>query len=256
MTASFRIRLMNQHQLSDPEVLARVWRHLDSPVVAPTKFDSVERARREFSADAVSEAAELFDRDLHLFVLGANDDFLAAFTRPRPNLSIWNLWLDADAMKGDRGEKWLAWVFELCAELPVLYGFGCTDDEYQEKHATKREAKRGGHITGGKGASISSFFKYLPGVYWLTIFGPELVHAFSAAKLSGLSGAQAHRIGSDQIAIQLDEPPVPDDMGARLRKDAELATELGAEFFFDPERDPAELRQVRELSKALEERDG
>ena len=83
-----RIRLMNQHQLSDPKVLDRVWGHLDSPLVEPTKFDSVERARREFRADAVTEAAELFDRDLHLFVRGAKDDFLAVFTRRRPNLSI------------------------------------------------------------------------------------------------------------------------------------------------------------------------
>ena len=255
MTGSFRIRLMNQHQLSDPKVLDRVWGHLDSPLVEPTKFDSVERARREFRADAVTEAAELFDRDLHLFVRGAKDDFLAVFTRPRPNLSIWNLRLDDAAMQGDRGEQWLSWVFELCAELPVLYGFACTDDEYQEKHATKRETK-GGLVTGGKGASISSFFKYLPGLYWLTIFGPELVNAFGATTLSRLSGVQVHRIRKDQIAIQLEEPPVAEDLDARLRKEAELAKQLGSEFFFDRKRDPGELRQVPELSKALEERDG
>jgi hypothetical protein len=256
MTGSFRIRLMNQHQLSDPKVLDRVWRHLDSDLVQPTKFDSVERARREFRADAVTEAAELFDRDLHLFVRGAKDDFLAVFTRPRPNLSIWTLWLDEEAMQGDRGEEWLAWLFELCEELPVLFGFGCTEDEYEAKHATKRVTEGGGLVTGGKGASISAFFKYLPGLYWLAIFGPELVRGFGAHELEALPGVRVHRVGSDQIAIQLDEPPVPEDMDARLQKEAELAKQLGSEFFFDRERDPGELRQVPELSKALEKRDG
>jgi len=144
MSRSFRARLFNQHQLSDTDVLERVWRHLDSPLVKPVKFDVVEEAGRDFRPDAVEEAAELFDEELHLFVVGAEDDFLAVFTRPRRNLSIWTFWLDAGAMQGEKGERWLEWLSELCAELPPLYGVGCTLDEYEAKHSTSRALEGGG----------------------------------------------------------------------------------------------------------------
>jgi hypothetical protein len=256
MSRSFLIRLFNQHQLSDPEVLQRVWRHLDSPLIKPAKFDSVEDAQRDWRTDAVSEAAELFDRELHLFVAGTEDAFVAVVSRPRRNLSLWEFRLEAGAMQEERGERWLTWLFELCGDLPVLYGSGCTQDEFDAKHATSRALEGGGHATGAKGMSIRNFFNFLPGVYWLTIFGPELVRAFGAERIEGLPGVRTERIGEDQIAVILDEPPVPEDMDARLRREAELAEALGAEFFFDRERDPAELRQVPELSEALEDSDG
>ncbi len=159
-------------------------------------------------------------------------------------------------MQGEKGERWLEWLFELCAELGALYGFGCTLDEYEAKHSTSRALKGGGSAKGAKGVSIRDFFRFLPGIYWLTIFGPELVRAFGAERITGLPGVRTETIGEDQIAMILDEPPVPEDMEGRLGREAELAEALGAEFFFDRERDPSELRQVPELSEALEASDG
>jgi hypothetical protein len=252
MAHTFRIRLFTRQDLSDRSTLDVLWRHLDDPIVRPTRYDSSERLTHEFGPDAVGEAAEMYATRRYLFVKGAESDFLAQFNRARDPLSVWTLWLEAAALQGDSKDAWLAWILGVCARLPVLSGLACSESEHEAKHADVDTTARGGVIRRARGSSINEFFRYLPGLYWLTIFGPELTRAFGAETLAGLPGVQVHRIGSDQIAIQLDESPVPDDMDARLAKEAELADRLGAEFFFDRRRDDVEFRQVPELLDALE----
>ena len=117
------------------------------------------------------EAAEIFDPPLHLFVRGAKDDFLALFTRPRPSLSIWTLWLDVAAIQGEVAILGSGGC-SCMRGVSVLYGFAGTEEEYEAKHATSRRPREALWL-GWPGASLSSFFEYLPGLYWLTIFGPS-----------------------------------------------------------------------------------
>jgi hypothetical protein len=255
MAHTFRIRLFTSHDLSDQSTLGRLWSLLDDPVVRPTKYDSSEQTRKEFRPDAVADAAELYENRRYLFVRGASADFLAQFNRARDPLSAWTMWLDATALEGERADDWLQWLFRVCGEFPVLFGLGSTEEEQSAKHANVQATDRGGVVRGARGISINEFFQYLPGLYWLTIFGPELVRAFGEDKLSALPGVRVHEIGSGQIAIELDEPPETDDLDARLEKEADLADRLGAEFFFDRNRPDVEFRQVPELLEALEAND-
>ena len=81
MTSMFRFRIYTPQQLSDPETARALWRLLDDPIISPTRFDSVERAKKVFRSDAAEEASQLYkDRGL-LIVRGRKSRFLASFTR-------------------------------------------------------------------------------------------------------------------------------------------------------------------------------
>src|SRR5204862_5766600 len=118
-----------------------------------------------------------------LFVRGGKDSFLGFFKQQPGNLSTWNFWLDVRAMRGRKVERWLEWFFRLCSELPILYGFGCSEAEYDAKHRYVKVVPGVGRASGAVGVSIAEFYQYLPGLYWLTIFGPELAQAFGQSKL-------------------------------------------------------------------------
>jgi hypothetical protein len=228
-----------------------LWRLLDDPIVSPKRYDSVERAKIPFSPDAVESAAELYRNEGFLFVRGEKDGFLGVFTKQSKGLSKWDIWLNASAMEGKKEKRWLDWIFRLCGELPILYGCGFSIAEYDAKHADVRELPGGGRVSGTIGVSISEFYQYLPGLYWLTIFGSELVQAFGESKLKALPGVEAFSLGAQQFAICLSEPTVPENMEQRLQAESQLADILGAKFFFDRNRTDLKFEPVPQLAEAL-----
>ncbi|MYU18994.1 hypothetical protein GTZ78_52020 [Streptomyces sp. SID8361] len=166
-------------------------------------------------------------------------------------LAKWTFWWDLAAMKGDQGGRWLQWLYGLCIQLPPYYGFACSLDEYDAKH-TVVEASGSGATTQVVGVSAADFRRFLPGVYWLTIFGADLVNHFGA-KLQSLPNAHSISIGSDQTVLLLDSPAVPEAMGERLRVEAELRSLLGAKYFFDRTNVDVEYEPVPGLARALGE---
>lgn len=256
MAHTFRARLYTRQRLEDARTMQVLWRLLGDPLIEPTRFDAYEHPKLPFRPDAAEEAARLYKNQSALFVEGGRDDFLAVFDRQRRGLATWTFWLDARAMRGGRERDWLRWLYRLCGELPALYGFGCSVTEYHAKHRSVQVLDGGGTITGAVGMSIAEFWQYLPGVYWLTIFGAELVQAFGKEKLTSPPGVEATELGAGQLAIRLDEPVVPDDMGERLKKERQIADILGPTFFFDRNRTDLQFKPVSALLEALNRDDG
>jgi hypothetical protein len=247
---TFRLKLHTTRNLADPEVSAALWRALDNPLIEPTKFDSVERAKHEFDAGAAEAAGKLYSREGMLFVRGAKDNFTAMFMRTADALSEWTFWWDVRAMSGKKQEPWLTWIFDLCGALPPHFASACSTAEHDAKHVVVEPARGGGSVTSQPGVSIKEFHKFLPGIYWLTIFGPE-AYAHFGPDLESLPGTTSVKLASDLVAVILDEPVVPQDMDQRLRTESELADRLGAKYFFDRGRMKAKLTPVPGLPEAL-----
>ena len=90
-----------------------------------------------------------------------------------------------------------------------------------------------------------------PGLYWLTIFGAELVRAFSQTKLDALSDVEVLHLQAGQMALKLKEPVTPENMEQRLRQERQLADALGSKYFFDRHQPNLELEPVPELLATL-----
>lgn len=251
MEQIFKLILYTKRQVSDVETARVLWRLLDDPLVAPHRFDSVERAKIPFRHDAAEDAARLYEDDRMLFVKGRKDKFNAMF-KPQPGgPAKWYFGLDLKVMEGEKAERWLEWFFRLCGELPVLYGLGCSVAEYETKHQRVRTYPDGSTSTGAVGISTAEFWQYLPGLYWLTIFGAELVRTFGAARLESLPGVKVYESSAGQMGIRIDEPVVPADMNRRLEKETQLADALGAQYFFDRNRTGVQFQPVPALLEAL-----
>lgn len=233
MSQEFVITLYTLHPLEDESVMQRLWTFLDTPQVQPTRYDSIERARKPFSPEAYREAAALYLEDWVLFVRGKKDGFVAFFSRQRDGLSLWRFYLNAGAFAGKKQARWLQWLFALCTAFPALYGLACSNAEYETKHWIIKDLPGGGRVRKSCGASIAEFYHYLPGIYWLTLFGRDLAPVFAPRwpQLEGL--AHVIHLDGGQVAVQLNAPVFTEDMEQRLLAERAIADILGATFFFD-----------------------
>jgi hypothetical protein len=174
------------------------------------------------------------------------------FARQPHGLSTWHFWVDTQAVKTGPTDQWIQWVFRLCSDLPILFGTGCDEAEFDAKHSFLRELPEGRRVSGFVGVSVPDFYRFLPGIYWLTIFGKELVVSIGRDTLSKLTSAVAIPIQPSQMALILRGDAQPRDMSERLTTTRRIAEALGANHFFDKDRSPADLTQYPNLSRALE----
>lgn len=252
MSQTFRFGLYTARQLTEQRTLTDLWSLLDQPFIGPQRFDAVERAKRPFSPDAIDDAGKIYEQQGLLFVKGSKNGFLGVFTEQAGGWATWDFWLDANAVEGAGAGKWLSWLFALCRELPVLYGFGTSTEEYDAKHTQVEALPSGGSVTSTLGVATREFYHYLPGMYWLTIFGADLVQHFGAERLMSLPNTEATKISTDQIALQITAPAVPNDMQERLKIEHQLTDMLGAEYFFDRSRANAMYQPVPTLAATLQ----
>lgn len=248
----FKLTLYTIQRLETQAVVKALWARLSDPAIAPRFFDLNEDAKIPFSPLSYEQARSLYEQGGFLFITGGQDGFQAMFARQPHGLSTWHLWVETQAVKTGATAHWIQWVFRLCSDLPVLFGMGCDEAEFNAKHSFLRQLPGGRRISGYVGVSAADFSRFLPGIYWLTIFGKELVTNIGHETLSKLTSTIAIPIQPSQMALILKADTQPEDMSERLTLTRSIAETLGTNHFFDKNRSLANLTQYPELSKALE----
>jgi hypothetical protein len=110
----------------------------------------------------------------------------------------------------------------------------------------------GGTAEGAVGFSNAEFQKYLPGIYWLTVFGPELAGELDFSGLARLP-VTLTTLSNGGCAVLIDEPLVPDDMTKRLEAEARIADALGARYFFDRDRNDLTFEHSPKFKAVLDQ---
>jgi hypothetical protein len=249
MAKTFRVSLYTPLDLSERSTCQVLWHVLNDPLVMPQKFGSTERARTEFDAEDCSAASEVYSDERMLFVRGKKNSFTAMCMSVSARLALWNFWWDLKVMEGRKRDVWLEFLYRILRELPPYYGSACSVKEYDAKHVVVKMSQAGA-VTGSVGISAVEFQKFLPGVYWLTIFGGDLVEHFGS-KLESPPHARSVALNPSQVVIILDGPVVPDNMPERIRAETELGEFLGAEYFFDRARGDIEYEPVPSLVRSM-----
>ncbi|HSN28956.1 MAG TPA: hypothetical protein VLT45_21865, partial [Kofleriaceae bacterium] len=152
---------------------------------------------------------------------------------------------------GKRRDAWIRWMLRLIDACPVLFGHGETRPEHDAKHLIDT-----GESESWVGSSLAELQRFLPGVYWLTVFGSALARELLIGTLSQRAGVTVHRTGAGDAVVVLDESAKPRDLAARLATERELAGLLGDAFFFDRERPDRDLRAVPGFVAELERAKG
>jgi hypothetical protein len=247
MDKRFFFRLYSNSELLDAVMFENLWILFSDPLLKATRWGPYERTTEPFTLDH-ERPHRVLRTTRSVFVSGAAHGLLVQVERIGPRLYVLRIWLDAAALNRDRTRSpWLAWVYRLIESVRCLYGFGTARDDYDAKHVEENEDHRQAF-----GVSLRELSEFLPGIYWMTVFGEALTKALCVAKLEGTPGLVIKPLLPHQTVMLLDEPATPRDLEQRLERERDIAKRLGDDHFFDRARPKRKLRAVSAFRSALE----
>jgi len=251
MTRTVDLRIFTLADISQVEITKVLWQHLARAPVAPAKYDTVERAKLPFTSESYVDAANLYKEEYVLFVTGASHAYQVMFSKEPKNLAKWNFYLSHEELQQSRGQAWHAWIKDLAVDLPILFGFFCGEEEYNAKHQIVEYYEGLGSSTGAVGVATREFWQFLPGVYWLNLFGPEAIGDIELSRVKALQDWQTELHDSKLLTIQYHGPVLPYDPEVRTEPDHKLCEALGAEHIFSRDEPTDNLHQLPGILKAL-----
>jgi len=234
---------------NDKEAFDRFWDAMSESIVGAERYDSNEEPLLNTYEPDSTRAFDLLQQERFLYVAGQRGFLSSMWADERVN-SI-RVYLDHDELEGDRGRDWVDWFLRLSSHTQLLFGEGCSTQEYDAKHGVIRELPSGGQVRSSVGVSKAEFERYLPGIYWLTIFGEVLAARLPFANLAPLPVITTN-VGNRLTAVRIDEPVIPADMTARLALEAKIADALGPTLFFDRHRPDVQFEHLPEFRAELE----
>jgi hypothetical protein len=152
----------------------KLWKILLDERLEATNFGVTEKTKHEIDRSSHKNLYEYYLENGDFFVKGKNVLFwLKNFTHNVYKITIY-LYSKSDL------ENLVLFINNLVEEIPSIYGFGRTSQEYQYKNETIEYFEGGGSARGAVGISYAEFTKYLPGIYWSTYFGSQILEFFGS----------------------------------------------------------------------------
>jgi hypothetical protein len=205
-------------------------------LLVPSHYGSHEPIGTPFDpAEPVAPAKILSNRPRELFLTRTRPRYFAHFTwttgRRRP--WIWSIVFDKDWVENSEDPTRIReFLVNLCVQYPPVFAACATGDDWDQKHRIYDE--RTGSDLGTRGILLNPG-EGLPGIYWFTFLGPELVSFFQAQRLMGLGAYQMFDRGKAGLGMQVYQSPSAEDQATRRHKEHEVVRALGEKYFFSAE---------------------
>jgi hypothetical protein len=200
---------------------------------APDRFDAREPVKKRLSTSNLGEAAEL------LVGTGQSGWILLKNSKTRAIVSLrwsevsaaeWLMQLDENLVRTQKQvDSLVSFLTALCKTHPVFFGGGAIDAEWEAKNWLIEETVHSKR-TVRLGVDVDAC---LPGIYWLTIFGNEVVQFFGREKLKSLPARRVVDLGDAGLMLLLGDRPTDRRLDQLVQEDQSLIQALGADYFFD-----------------------
>ena len=201
----------------------------------PTHYGSHEPVHTPFSpTDLAAPAQMLSDPPRELLLKRSRPSLLANLcwmvnrARPWPwTIRFGPPWTHGKACETSRLANFL---IQVCCGFSPVFAACATFEDWSLKHTIRDpetnedRGMRGMILNPGEG---------LPGVYWLTFFGAELVGFFGRKQLKAMRAHLTIDCGSSGIGIMPYESPTEGTSAWRRELEAGIVQALGTEYFFD-----------------------
>jgi hypothetical protein len=237
-------KLYTRYEFNTERKAAELFEFLENSggVFSPTRFGSGEPVRKRYVAGSREEVVNLLwgsPKYTHgaIFLKGVSHHALSVFRWVKSRVSTWELYLDDEFLRGpEKVQEFINLLTSICNKFPLIFGWAAPDEDWRAKHWQVEYDERG--RSRGSRKLGTDLENGLPGVYWITIFGPHLTRCFggtSIAKLPVHRVLQLHEAGT---GIIVRESPYEPLLTERLEQDRRIMELLGAQYFFDI-KDPA-----------------
>ena len=244
MKPTLHVQLICAFSFYDYARFEHAWQMLQWPVVPEKlRYGRTQPYKHAVSPDARA-AFDLFAHDNALLFGTRDHRFQGMLETAMTGYSLVSVFIAQSSWS----DAWMEWVIELCS-APVLFGRVSSVAEFDAKHAVRRDFPEGS-ARGQVGALRNDIYKFLPGIYWFTVLGKELVEALDVDAVRDVR----RDLPRGQLALRLDSAPfvTGDALEVRLAREQQIASALGDNHFFDRERPDRELRPVPAFLAALE----
>jgi len=230
----------------------------------PERFDLGEPVRRRFIAEGIEGAVRLsVDTGISLMLARVSKPkFIVDIDWRRekgldPRLFPWSctVWLDLSA-----GDQQALNLFRfMIRQLEPVFGFVSTEEDHRDKHFIIFD-DIGGTAEMYVGQDVA---ETLPGVYWVTYFGPWAVEKIGKERIADLKAEKVELIDSGYLVQAYNSSS---ETRSPLAKHAEtqIINQLGKQHFFDKalvdieglKSGPEEAAAVEEKIKELKAKKG
>lgn len=248
------VNLFTNHEFNTQDKAFAFFEFLNKmdKLFVPTRFDTKEPVRKVYQKHDLSEPIKTlsgYPEHLYgdIFIKGDKFKFLARFNWSKSIISTWQIYLaEVFFSQPSHTEKFIQFITELCTHFNIIYGGASPDEDWDAKHWLISELPDGGSYHKKLGLSLE---KCLPGIYWLTIFGKELVEFFGREKIHSLPFYRVTDLDNGGILIVLREKPFDSSLSERLRHDSEVMEFLGYEYFFDINNIKKVCKTIRDVTQ-------
>jgi hypothetical protein len=167
-----------------------------------------------------------------VYLKGSAHDALSVFRWVESRLSRWEFYLDEEFLSTpDRVDEFLQFITRLSTMFPFEFGWAAPKEDWEAKH-WKPEFDDTGRAFGS--TKLGDDIEHgLPGLYWLTIFGPELLRQFQPSFVAGLPVHKVLNLGNGARGITVRKLPYKPPLPERLSQDRQVIQALGSQYFFD-----------------------
>lgn len=204
----------------------------DGPLHAD-RFDLYEPVRKKLNQSSLDEAAELLTgngKSGWIFLKNSRTGFLASLRWSTVRATEWFMQLDEKQFASSEKVNELITSLSMLVEaFPVVFGGAALDEEWKAKNWLIEESE---HRTRAVRIGVD-LERCLPGIYWITIFGDDLVEFFTHDKLSKVRCTRVVDLGHAGLIFQLGEKLGENAFDDRLTQDKAIIDLLGSEYFFD-----------------------
>lgn len=243
MHSLFIVTLHTRHKFDSREKAAELLGFFDESggPFKPARFGQTERVKGVYDAAKPDEAIDMLARG-GIMLKAKKYRFLAWFRSQSGEFSTWHMWLSEKFFeRAARVDEFVAFIAKLCERFPILFGGACPQEDWDAKHMLQE-----GYTTSRLGDALG---KCVPGVYWMTVFGPPLVEHFGREKIEGLPAQRVLDLGPGGLGIVLRESPYEPERPERLKQDAGIARLLGEDYFFDVTRPEKECKPIPSVTR-------
>lgn len=244
--------------------LLATWRDQMPTELRPEYFDLGEPVRRSFEKEGLERAVRMWVDHMPLYLTRRAKPRMMVATRwrsdkgkdPRPFPWGCTVWLARSA-----GDDLAVTLFRfLIGHFEPAFGSVSTEEDSRAKHWVTFQDRLGRAelymgLDVGRFVTITTDYgrDVLPGVYWLTYFGPGAIAILGGDHFARLNAHKVEKIGAGYLAWAYSsgsEAGTP----AALQAEATIMEQLGKEHFFDKTRADVEGLKADEVTAARVER--